>query len=66
MPRMDGMEVLRELQRIKKYPKVIMFTVIQDISIALECVQLGAMDYITKPYDPEELLSAVRKVLHKP
>ncbi|MBI4548565.1 MAG: response regulator [Ignavibacteriae bacterium] len=65
MPRMDGTTVLQELQKIHTYPKVIMLSVMNDIAIALECVKRGAQDYITKPYDPEELLQVVMKVLNK-
>ncbi|MBI3766292.1 MAG: response regulator [Ignavibacteriales bacterium] len=63
MRRMNGLAVLKEMQKVHKHPRVIMLTVMRDISTALECIKLGANDYITKPYDPEELLSVVIKVL---
>jgi len=34
-----------------------------DVAMALECVKLGARDYVSKPYDPEDLLHVVIKVL---
>lgn len=63
MPRMDGMAVLRELKKSLKAPHVIMLTAINDVEKAKECIKLGAKDYIAKPYDPEELLHVVIKVL---
>ena len=63
MPKMDGVEVLKELRKIKKYPHVIMLTGVDDVNTAIECVKLGAKDYIQKPYDPQDLLHIVIKVL---
>jgi DNA-binding response OmpR family regulator len=63
MPRMDGKAVLVEMKKLSKYPYVIMLTGVDDLSVAHECVKLGAKDYVQKPYDPEELLHIVIKVL---
>ncbi len=63
MPKLDGMGVLKEMQKINKTSNVIMLTAVGDVPTALECVKLGAKDYIQKPYDPEELLTVVAKVL---
>jgi DNA-binding response OmpR family regulator len=63
MPKMGGMEVLREIRKFDKNPHVIMLTAVDDVPTAMECVKLGAKDYISKPYDPEELLHIVIKVL---
>ncbi len=63
MPKMDGKALLLELKKIAKYPFIIMLSGVDDLSVAHECVKLGAKDYIQKPYDPEELLHIVIKVL---
>lgn len=63
MPRMDGLTVLEEMKKLKKFPNVIVLTAVHDIPTALECLRIGAKDYITKPYDPEELLQIIRRVL---
>lgn len=63
MPGMDGVGVLKELKKVNKYPHVIVLTAIDDVAKAQECVRLGARDYISKPYDPEDLLHVVIKVL---
>jgi DNA-binding response OmpR family regulator len=63
MPRMDGMTVLKEMKTLNKNPHVIMLSAVNDVPTAMECVKLGAKDYISKPYEPEELLHVVIKVL---
>ena len=63
MPKMDGLTVLEELKKINKNPHVIMLTGVDDVQTAIECVKLGAKDYIQKPYDPQDLLHIVIKVL---
>lgn len=63
MPKMGGMDVLKEMKKHNKYPHVIMLSAVDDVPTAIECVKLGAKDYISKPYDPEELLHVVIKVL---
>lgn len=63
MPRLDGMGVLKELRGIAKYPRIIMLTAVDQVETAMECVKMGARDYISKPYDPEELLRVVNKIL---
>jgi DNA-binding response OmpR family regulator len=63
MPRMDGLTVLKEMRKLNKNPHVIMLSAVNDLPTAKECVSLGAKDYISKPYEPEELLHVVIKVL---
>ncbi len=63
MPNMDGIAVLKEMKKLNRYTNVIMLTAVNDVPTAIECVRLGAKDYISKPYDPEELLHVVIKVL---
>jgi two-component system nitrogen regulation response regulator NtrX len=65
MPRMDGMTVLKEMQKLNKNPHVIVLTGVDDVPTAIECVKLGAKDFLSKPYDPEELLHVVIKTLGK-
>ena len=60
---MDGLTLLQELKKVNKNPYVIMLTGVNEVPIAMECVKLGAKDFVSKPYDPEELLHVVIKVL---
>jgi len=63
MPRMSGIEVLEELKKRQIKPRIIMLTAVDDLSVAIQCVKLGANDYLTKPFDLEHLLSAIQRVL---
>ena len=63
MPGMDGLKTLQEMKKNDVFPKVIMLTGVDSVKTAHQCVKLGASDYISKPYDPEELLHTVIKVL---
>ena len=65
MPRRDGFSVLRELRadgRISNLP-VIVVTAIFGLSERLYATELGAADYVTKPFELNELIERVRNVL---
>ena len=55
MPQVDGMEVLKQLKRSKPTVPAIMITAYGSVKQAVEALRLGAMDYIMKPFDIEEL-----------
>lgn len=59
MPGMDGLEVLREIKRIKPLTEVIMLTALPNVEIGVEAMKRGAMDYILKPCEIEELISKI-------
>ena len=63
MPRVDGMDVLRELAELKNRTPVIVTTAFASVQSAVEAVKLGAFDYITKPFDLEELLIVIERAL---
>jgi len=65
MPGKDGFEVLRELKEKKIKVKVIVLTAYADVKSAIESARMGASDFISKPYDFDELLITIRKVLQK-
>lgn len=66
MPDLDGLGVLRRMGQIHQLraPKVIMLTAVQDVATKIEAfMELGAVDYLTKPYDQGELLARVHRAL---
>jgi two-component system response regulator HydG len=66
LPDMDGLGFLKKAKRIKPECKVIVITGYSDIRMAVEVIKYGAVDYITKPLYPEELLSLIQETLkHK-
>jgi two-component system NtrC family response regulator len=64
MPEKDGFYVLRELKQ-QGYDKikVIVLTAYADVKSAIESARLGAADFISKPYDLDELIITIRKVI---
>ena len=65
MPKMDGQELLRNLRL--RYPDiaVVMITAVAEVEVAVACLALGAMDYITKPFVFEEVRARVAQALEK-
>ncbi len=64
LPRLDGLDVTRELRRTNGVP-IIMLTARADESDKLVGLELGADDYLTKPFSPKELVARVRAVLRR-
>jgi DNA-binding NtrC family response regulator len=65
MPGMDGMEVLKEIKRINPEIDVVIITAYGTIETAVEAIKVGAIDYITKPIELEELLILVDRVAER-
>src|SRR5919108_232468 len=64
MPEMDGFETLRAIREVSTVP-VIMLTVRQDEQDRIRGLDLGADDYIAKPFSPAELLSRIHALLRR-
>lgn len=63
MPRMNGIQLLKELQKITPDTKVVIVTATADLQIAVKAMKLGAYDYITKPFCLDSVLQKVEKAL---
>jgi two-component system response regulator FixJ len=63
MPEMDGLELQRKLKAAKSTMPVIVITGHGDVSLAVEAMKAGAVDFIEKPFDDEVLLSAIKAAL---
>jgi two-component system alkaline phosphatase synthesis response regulator PhoP len=64
LPQMDGLDVTRELRKLSNVP-IIMLTARSEESDKLIGLELGADDYITKPFSPKELVARVRVVFRR-
>ena len=64
MPKMDGFEVCRRLREWSQIP-IIMLSARGDVFDKVKCLNLGADDYITKPFGVGELIARVRTVLRR-
>ncbi len=64
LPQMDGLDVTRELRKVSNVP-VIMLTGRSEESDKLIGLELGADDYVTKPFSPKELVARVRALFRR-
>jgi two-component system response regulator AtoC len=61
MPHMDGMEFLKEAQKMGVDATIIMMSAYGTIDTAFEAMKLGAYDYISKPFKPDEIILTLKK-----
>ncbi|MFA4906130.1 MAG: sigma-54 dependent transcriptional regulator [Candidatus Margulisiibacteriota bacterium] len=65
MPEMDGLMVLKKIKEINETLPVIMVTASRDVKSAVEAMKAGAEDFISKPFEVEELLAVIEKAVEK-
>ena len=65
MPKMDGVEVLENIKKIKEHIPIVMISGHGDLETAISTMRLGAYDYISKPPDLNRLLNTVRNALDR-
>ncbi len=65
MPKVDGFAVLRFVKGKVPETKVIMLTAYADVKNAIESLRLGASDFVSKPYDLDDILTSINRALGK-
>ncbi|RCK73615.1 MAG: Copper-sensing two-component system response regulator CpxR [Ignavibacteriae bacterium] len=65
MQRLDGIETLKKLREYGCRARVIMLTAVTELNTAINSIKLGANDYITKPYEIEDLINCINRVLSR-
>ena len=65
MPEVDGLEILQELKAFDPDLPVIMMTAVKTVRTTVAAMKLGAADYVTKPYQEDELVAAIRQALEQ-
>ena len=65
MPKMNGFEMLKRLRAKKIETPVLMLTAKADVSDKIDGLNIGADDYITKPFDTQELLARIKALLRR-
>jgi DNA-binding NtrC family response regulator len=65
MPGMDGLELQRKIKEINAEATIIIMTAYASVETAVEAMKQGAYDYITKPFDPENLQLMVRNAVER-
>lgn len=65
MPGRSGVELLRDLKKVNPEIAVLMITGLSDMNTAMECVHLGADDYITKPFGINRVILTVKNLIER-
>lgn len=63
MPGIDGIEALKRIKQLDEFAQVIMITAFADVNTALQAMKAGAVDYIIKPFNIEEVKVIIEKTL---
>jgi len=62
LPKTDGLEILKEVKKSNASLPVIIMTAYASVETAVQALKLGAYDYLTKPFSPDELLSMLKRI----
>lgn len=65
LPKMDGIQVCRELRKQNNAVPIVMLTALQDVSDKIAGLDNGADDYMTKPFSPQELVSRIQAIFRR-
>src|SRR4030095_12651933 len=65
LPGMDGIEVLERIKAVDEGIEVILVTAVKTVRTAVAAMKLGAFDYVTKPFEEDELLALSRRALER-
>ena len=65
MPGMDGIATMQEMRKLGLFTEILILTGHGSIDTALEAIQLGAYDYVTKPVEIAELLSKIEAAFER-
>ncbi|KPU44655.1 chemotaxis protein CheY [Oxobacter pfennigii] len=63
MPDMDGITAVKEIRKIDPTAKIVMCSALGQQSMVMDAIQAGAKDFIVKPFQPDRVLEAIKKVL---
>lgn len=63
LPELSGLELQRELVRMETYVPIVFLTGHGDIPMSVRAIKAGAFEFLTKPFDPDDLLDAVQESL---
>jgi DNA-binding response OmpR family regulator len=66
LPGRDGVSVLRDLMEVRPEQRVLILSALSDVQSKVECLELGASDYLPKPFALAELVARIRARLRQP
>ncbi len=65
MPKLDGVEVLQRIRKVDSDIAVVIFTGFPSLETAVQSMKLDAVDYLKKPFDPDDFREVVSRVMRK-
>ncbi|MFQ5899427.1 MAG: sigma-54-dependent transcriptional regulator [Candidatus Methylomirabilia bacterium] len=65
LPDADGTEILGRIKALDESVEVILVTAVKEVRTAVEAIKLGAYDYMTKPFDVDEIVALVRRAVER-
>ncbi len=63
MPNMDGIQALEAIKKLDPSAKIVMCSAMGQETMVVQAIQLGALDFIVKPFKPDRILKTVAKIL---
>ena len=63
MPKLHGLEILKQIKKLRPSLPVIIVTGYQSVEMAQEALRLGAADYIPKPFESKQILSSIAEAI---
>ncbi len=63
MPDMDGITAVKEIRKIDPNAVIIMCSAMGQQAMVIDAIQAGAKDFVVKPFQPERVLEAIKKVI---
>lgn len=66
MPEVSGLVILRQVMRLRPDQRVLVLSAASDVEVKVRCLELGATDFVTKPFELAELVARVGRHLRRP
>jgi two-component system chemotaxis response regulator CheY len=63
MPKLDGLSALKKILELDSEAKVIMCSALGQQTLIVQALQMGAKDFIVKPFRPERVIASIKKIL---
>lgn len=63
MPEMNGIEAVKAIKQIDSNAKIIMCSAMGQQSMVIEAIQAGASDFVVKPFQPDRVVDALKRIL---
>ena len=63
MPEMDGIQAVKQIKTLDPSARIIMCSAMGQQAMVIESIQAGARDFVVKPFQPERVLEAIKKVV---